>query len=171
MRVRRSELRVFGLTLALLMALPISAFAQTAWLYAFERTDWHTDLPSTMGIHSRVGAPRETVFGTLPRAGMFGEVALTQGIIVVGDAVPLPLYADGTPAVESEIFWTAQLWRAGIYMSGIAEYGNQSASAIFSGRRLVAASLNLGLPSATTEVQVLVQVVAVRPHDNRRSNR
>ena len=45
-------------------------------------------------------------------------MAVMQGIISVGDQVPLPTYADGSQAQEGEVFWTAQLWRAEFPLAG-----------------------------------------------------
>ena len=100
---------------------------------------------------------------------MVGEVAVQQVVISVGDLVPLPTFADGSQATESEIFWTAQLWRASFYpVRQLDVIGD--ASAMFSGRRLTASSLHWGI-APPTDVQVLVNVVAIRPHDNRKVNR
>jgi hypothetical protein len=49
-----------------------------------------------MGLALCVGAPSNTLFGHLPQPGAVGELAVAQGIISVGDDVPLPTYADGS---------------------------------------------------------------------------
>ncbi len=156
---------------------PGVATAQTAWLYDFEATNWHSGRPWTMGIHDRLTSPDQAVFGTKPRPGLLGEIAMTTAIIRVGDLVPLPMYSDGSQADEGEIFWTAQLWRASFPIAnGLVAYRwGDYASATFSGRQLVdaVAQINGGGPSSppTSAVEVLVNVVAVRPHDRRKQNR
>jgi hypothetical protein len=151
------------------IVLPTAASAQTAWFWA--RGPWgYTDKPSTLGIADRVANPRETVFGSVPRSGMLGEVAVMQSVVSIGDLVPLPSYADGSQATESETFWTAQLWRANFYINGQLEDCVRDASAMFVGRQLTGANIGWGRGPAM-DVQVLVHIVSVRPHDNRKSNR
>jgi hypothetical protein len=146
---------------------PRSASAQTmaAWLYAYQY--WGgTALPAVMGIAPQVGAPGAAVLGHLPPIGAVGEVAVAQGILSVGDQVPLPLYADGISASEGEVFWTSQLWRAEFDGEGIVRY--QSGGhivATFNGRQLVGVEGQTntgGLAHLAINVQVLVTAVAIR---------
>ena len=145
----------------------------TAWLYAFQEPPATTDLPWSMGIASHVALPSNAILGHLPHAGAVGEVAVAQAIISVGDQVPLPSYADGSQAQESEVFWTAQLWRAEFFAGGVIRYRQGDyALAVFSGRQLVSAEaqINTGgaVPPPFTNLQVLVNVIAFRAHDHRR---
>lgn len=149
---------------------PCRARAQTAWFWALQLRDSRTGvLPSTLGISERVSSPRETIFGTLPNSGMVGEVAVTQSVLSIGDLVPLPSFADGSRATDSEIFWTAQLWQADFEIDRQLSFVGD-ASASFAGRQLIGANVYWGY-SPPLKVLVLVNVVAIRPHDNRRSNR
>jgi len=136
-------------------------------LYAFEAYNWHTGLPWTMGLGLRTSTPTSAIFGHLPNAGAVGEVAVAQAILSVGDHVPLPTYADGIQAQENEMFWTTQLWLAKFNADGIVRYsGGDQAVATFDGREFIAATAKINggapLPPSTTDVQVLVNVVAVR---------
>jgi len=122
-----------------------------------------------LGIATNVTSPSQEILGNVPRAGTVGEVAVEQKVISLGEQVPLPTFPDGTQATESEIFWTVQLWQATFNaMTENDRLGD--ASLTFSGRTFMGANIQWGrfLP---TDAKVLVNVVAVRPHDNRRSNR
>jgi hypothetical protein len=79
----------------------------------------------------------------------------------------LPVYADGTPAGETEVFWTSQLWRAEFQVSGIVRYqSGDHVEARFNGRQLagVEGRINTGgpVPPTAMNAQVLVTVIAVR---------
>lgn len=164
----RLDFKSFLFALLAAATLPVPASAQTAWFWAQERGPAY-GLPSTLGICKKVATPRETIFGSVPNSGMVGEIAVVQGILAIGDLVPLPVYSDGSQATESEIFWTAQLWCAKFDIDRqLACVGN--ASAEFAGRRLTGARVGWG-DGPAMDVKVLVNVVAVRPHDNRRVNR
>ena len=56
--------------------------------------------------------PQAVLFGNLPAGGAQGEIGIAQAVLNLGDLVPLPTYADGTTATESEIFWTVHLSHA-----------------------------------------------------------
>lgn len=154
---------------AVLAASHRRASAQTvdACLWATRRSDCQVLPPAAMGVGLCAGTPGNTVFGHLPQAGRVGEVAVMQSIISVGDEVPLPTYADGSPAQESEVFWTAQLWFAEFpYACGVVRWGGDHAVASFDGRRFVAgtAQINPSGPVSppTTNFQVVVNAVAIR---------
>lgn len=153
---------------AVLVASPDVASAQSvaAWLYAYQSSPGPM-LPAVMGVAAQVGTPSAAILGHLPSAGAVGEVAVTQAIISVGNQVPLPSYADGTPASEGEVFWTTQLWRAQFFADGIVRYQwGDHVVATFNGRQLVGieGQINTGNPAppTTADAQVLVNVVAVR---------
>jgi hypothetical protein len=170
----RSSRRRFWLPILCIPLLAVTSQvseSQTFNAALFAVQDYHcsTFLPPTaIGVSLRDANPASAILGHLPPPGMVGEVAVAQGIITVGQDVPLPTYADGTPARESDVFWTAQVWLATFpdapcivrYLQG------DHAVATFSGRRLVSASaqINTGgpAPSPLTDFQVLVNVVAVR---------
>ena len=154
---------------AVLAASSRHATAQTvdACLWATRSSDCQVFPPAAMGVGLCAGTPSNTVFGHLPQAGVVGEVAVVQTVIAVGDEVPLPTYADGSPAQESEVFWTAQLWFAEFpYACGVVRWGGDHAVASFQGRRFVAgtAQINPSGPVSppTTNFQVVVNVVAIR---------
>lgn len=144
---------------------PAEAQTTFAWLYAYQSSPGPT-LPAVMGVAAQVGSPGASILGHLPSAGAVGEVAIAQAILSIGDQVPLPTYADGTPASESEVFWTIQLWRVEFPADGIVRYQTgDRVIATFNGRQLVGveAQINTGNPVPTTgNVQVLVTAVAVR---------
>jgi len=167
MRAHRSHFA--GLWVLLLtVLLPLQAGAQTAWFWAVEPRSQYEALPSTVGVWDKVSSPRQLIYGSPPTSGMVGEFAMVQGVLSVGQMVPLPTFADGTQATEAETFWTAQLWRADF--PSVRELDHiGDASATFSGRMLTGANVSWGYLSPN--VQVLVNVMAVRAHDNRRSNR
>ena len=98
----------------LLLVTGTDALAQSTTLYTVEYT---TDgsggfTIGAAGALQGVASPSQLLFGTLPSGARAGEVAVAQGVLNPGDLVPLPKYADGAEALESEIFWTAQLWQA-----------------------------------------------------------
>lgn len=164
-----STIRQFAVLCLIVSALwAHGAEAQTAfaWLYTYQSSPGPS-LPAVMGVAAQVGTPGAAIFGQLPAAGAIGEVAIAQAILSVGDQVPLPTYADGTPASESEVFWTTQLWRAEFFADGIVRYesGDQLV-ATFNGRQLVGVQgqINTGspVPPTATNVQVLVTAIAVR---------
>jgi hypothetical protein len=168
MRAKSRFLPVLLLLLAEI-ATPQAVGAQTAWFWSVHSFLSPDPRKSTLGIFDRVATPERTVFGTVPKGGMVGEIAVQQSLLSIGDLVPLPTFADGSQATESEIFWTAQLWHASFDVSRQLDVpGN--ASATFAGRQLTGADLSWGC-CAATDVQILVNVVAVRPHDNRKANR
>lgn len=144
------------------------ATAQTAfaWLYSYQSSPGPS-VPASMGVAAQLGTPAAAILGHLPAAGSVGEVAVAQGILSVGDQVPLPAYADGMPAAESEVFWTSQLWRAEFFADGIVRYqSGDHLTATFNGRQLasVDGQINTGgsVPPSATNVRVLVTAVAVR---------
>lgn len=170
---------------AVLSGSPRPAVAQqaTAWLYALQVPPWAFQVPSgttfplSMGIASQVASPGAAIMGHLPQPGAVGEVAVTQSVISAGDEVPLPTYADGTEAQDSEVFWTAQLWKADfpveiISLRHTAYWPGDQAVATFNGRQLVSAEaqINNGRTTAPplNNFQVLVNVFAFRLHDHRR---
>jgi len=168
MRAKASRVFILPLLLAQIV-IPRSAETQTAWFWSGHPYSGNFPL-STLGIFDRVATPQQTVFGSVPGAGVVGEVAVQQSLLSIGDLVPLPIFADGTQAIESEIFWTAQLWHASFEVERPWSQYPGNASATFAGRQLTGADLSWGCCPAR-DVQILVNVVAVRPHDNRRSNR
>lgn len=168
MPINRILISLAALGLAMLAASPIPAGAQTAvaWLFAYQGSPAPT-VPAVMGVAAQFGTPSAAIFGHLPAAGTVGEVAITQAVLSVGDQVPLPTYADGTPAAESEVLWTSQLWRAEFFADGIVRYeSGDHLVATFNGRQLIGVQgqINTGgpVPPPATNVQVLVTAVAVR---------
>jgi hypothetical protein len=161
-----TSLTVLGV--AVLAAAPYAAWAQTgtAWLYAYQGSPGPS-IPAVMGVAAQLGTPGAAIFGHLPSAGVVGEVAIAQAVLSIGDQVPLPTYADGTPATESDVFWTSQLWRAEFFADGIVRYqSGDRVVATFNGRQLanVEGQINTGgpVPPTPSNVQVLVTAVAVR---------
>jgi hypothetical protein len=163
-----------ALTLCLLfgsVTLPSSEYAQTLWLWHPDYGVEHGFVPATLGIAKSVTSPSQQILGNLPRAGTVGEVAVEQKVISLGEQVPLPTFPDGTQATESEIFWTVQLWQA-TFASAMEELDKiNDANLTFSGRTFTGAEIHWGRSSSPMDTKILVNVVAVRPHDNRRSNR
>jgi len=169
---------------AVLSGSPRPAVAQqaTAWLYALQVPPWAfrapsgTTFPLSMGIASQVTSPSAAIIGHLPESGAVGEVAVTQAVISVGDEVPLPTYADGTKAQDSEVFWTAQLWKADFPEDDIklrhSPYSpGDQAVATFNGRQFASAEAHISgaiLVPQLHDFQVLVNVFAFRVHDHRR---
>jgi hypothetical protein len=157
-----------ALSLAVGPAFHRPALAQPvdAWLFAFQRGEWHQPLAAKLGIASKTVDPRKVVLGHPPHPGTVGEVVVAQSILVPGDELPMPVYADGTLADEEDVFWTAQLWLAEFNEDGVVRYQTgDHAVATFEGRRLVAtsAAINSGdRAQSTSNVQVLVNVIAVR---------
>ena len=169
MITRLAQALALGLLVAA-AAQPATAHAQTAWLWHPDYGAEHGYVPATLGISSRVSSPRQELFGELPKSGMVGEVAVEQKVVSLGQMVPLPTFADGTQATESEIFWTVQLWQATFDAIGqLDRIGD--ASVTFAGRTFLRADIQWGNWLSPKDAQILVTVVAVRPHDNRRSNR
>ena len=163
-----------ALSLCLLLGsatLPSSAHAQTVWLWHPDYGADHASVLATLGIAKSVTSPSQQVLGNLPRAGTVGEIAVEQKVISLGEQVPLPKFADGTQATESEIFWTVQLWQA-TFASAMEELDKiNDANLTFSGRTFTGAEIEWGRSRSPMDTKILVNVVAVRPHDNRRSNR
>jgi hypothetical protein len=164
----KSTIMLSILAAAVLAASPHPAYAQTAvaWLYAFQSSAAPA-APAVMGVAAQVGTPSATILGHLPSAGAVGEVAVAQATLSSGDQVPLPTYADGTPAAESEVFWTSQLWRADFSADGIVRYeSGDHLVATFNGRQLISVEgqINTGgpVPPTAANVQVLVTAVAIR---------
>lgn len=87
------------LTLSLLL-LPARASAQVFW---------QVIMPDLGDVFTFAGSGG--ISGRLPAPGAVGEVAVAEAVLHPGELVPLPVYADGTPAIESEIFWLTQLSR------------------------------------------------------------
>src|SRR5207302_3369982 len=120
--------------------------------------------------------PASSMFGNVPTSGMgASEVMVAQAILRQGDDVPLPTYADGTQALQSEVFWVASLWRAQFgyapCTAGPSYSNGDHVYVEFRGRTLSGAhgeimhgyhctGADTGWP--TDDVQVLVTVVAVR---------
>lgn len=161
-----------GLLLLLTVTVIGTAHAQTVTLYAFRASDCRVLPPATMGVSLGTPSPSSVVLGHLPPAGAVGEMAVSQQIIASGDEVPLPMFADGSSAQESEVFWTAQLWLVNFPGAcGVVRYRGDRVTATFSGRRLVStfAQIDNGGPvPPATDAQVLVTAVAFRLHDRRK---
>lgn len=125
-----------------------------------------------MGASLNTSDPAAVILGHLPPPGAVGEVAVAQRVITAGEDVPLPSFADGTPAQDSEVFWSAQLWLVEFPLAcGVVEYRSDYATATFDRRRLVstvAQIANGGRVPPSTSVQVLVTAIAFRPQDRRR---
>ena len=158
---------------------PAEAQQSTAWLYALQGPPVvpHGGFSLSMGIASKVISPSAAIFGHLPEPGAMGELASTQVVISVGEEVPLPSYADGTKAQDSEVFWTAQLWKAEFPITDIitlrhANYGfGDQVVATFNGRQCVSAEAHINgaiLVPQIHDFEVLVNVFAFRLHDHRR---
>lgn len=152
--------------IAILSASPDWSDAQDvhACLWSTRTSDCSVFPPAAMGIGLCVGSPASTVYGHLPQSGAIGEVAVIQSVISAGEEVPLPTYADGTPAIESEVFWTAQLWFVQFPLAcGVVRWGG-GASATFNGRQLVSTTATIPGPVSppSTDGKVLVNVVALR---------
>lgn len=168
MPINRILISLAALGLAVLAASPNPVGAQTAvaWLYAYQGSPTPT-VPAVMGVAAQLGTPSAAILGHIPATGTVGEVAITQAVLSVGDQVPLPTYADGTPAAESEVLWTSHLWRAEFFADGIIRYqSGDHLVATFNARQLVSVDgqINSGgpVPPTATNVQVLVTAVAVR---------
>ncbi len=137
---------------------------------------WQMGGGGAMGLNPALDPslqPVNFVDGRLPMAGAPAtEVATTQAIIKVGDLVPLPTYADGSPAAESEVFWTSAIWRAtfSTCCNGPTYSDGDRVLVQYQGRLLANASGVLddwyywggghGFP--LKDISVLVTVVAVR---------
>ena len=171
----------FSISIAALCGSPVPAAAQQgmAWLYSLQGPPVAPPggFSLVMGIASKVASPSAAIFGHMPEAGAMGEFASTQAVISVGEEVPLPSYSDGTKAQDSEVFWTAQLWKAEFPITDIITlrhanyaFGDQ-AVATFSGRQLVSAEAHINgaiLVPQIHDFQVLVNAFAFRVHDHRR---
>jgi hypothetical protein len=103
----------------LALVLPVAAYSQVATLYTVEQlpnpsgglADGYT--LGTWGPFQAPQAPAALLFGTLPAAGApASEVVVEQHVLQPGQEVPLPHFADGSTATESETFWTVHLWQA-----------------------------------------------------------
>jgi hypothetical protein len=125
-----------------------------------------------MGISLATSSPTNVVLGHRPASGAMGEMAMTEQVITTGEEVPLPTFADGTPAQDSELFWTAQLWNVRFPLAcGVVQYRGDQVTATFSGRRLVSTFAQIdngGRVPAATDAQVLVTAMAFRLHDRRK---
>ena len=89
------------------------AQAQVLWMYHDAHTV--TSDPPTIGLMNAGSPfdPASLIHGSLPGPGPFDQIAVEQHVLQnKGDVVPLPTYADGTTALESEVFWTVHLWNA-----------------------------------------------------------
>src|SRR5580765_7581707 len=101
---------VVGIVCGLLSSAAERAGSDTVpgWLYGV-KAPVAFGMPLVVGIGPWVSGPASVTLGHLPAAGAVGEVAITQAVLSVGDLVPLPKYADGSQAAESDVFWTFQL--------------------------------------------------------------
>jgi hypothetical protein len=107
--------KFFYICVGLLLAMAArSTAAQTVTLYTVSYLPSFTSYSlGTFGFFQGAQAPSALLFGHVPSPGAaVSEVAVEQRVLHPGDAVPLPKYADGTDAKESEVFWTVHLWQA-----------------------------------------------------------
>lgn len=164
------------LALVLSIAAISGAWAQTIALQT-------TEYVSPMGDAVRLGAfgplqgcsnPSQLVFGALPGSGPIIEVAVEQHVLHPGELVPLPRYADGSEAAETEVFWTAHIWEAKFahwgngrdpFPASISGAGDRI-TVSFSGRTYAGGYLIIN-PYAfpnfeTRDIDVAVTVVAAR---------
>lgn len=143
-----------------LMVFPVEASSARIWSWS----RW------TMGISTPANPfpdPSSYIFGHVPAVGHpASEVATSQAILRTGDVVPAPVYADGTPAVEGELFWTASLWRAQFTSAPSTDWppliDGDRCDITFVGRMLTSTRTVVMGGWPTEDVQVLVTVVAVR---------
>jgi len=150
---------------------PVSARAQVLWFYHQHNNEVG---PATMGIRDAGVDPATLMHGTIPGPGLVDQVVVAQHILSPGQAIPLPMYRDGTQAQESELFWTAQIWNANISKDWCyfpASYSTGDMCSIgFNGRTFVGGTGAIevvcntpgGVGARITEVQVVVTVIAVR---------
>ena len=110
----RKNVIVVGFAAMFIVAGPRAASAQPVTLYTVDfADDFRSYTLGTFGNFQAPQSPSELLFGHRPPRGVpVAEVAVEQQILHPGDLVPLPRYADGTEAAESEVFWTVHLWQA-----------------------------------------------------------
>ena len=97
-----------------LLAAPHIATGQAVTLYTVSYLPGFTTYTlGTVGAFQDAQDPAALLFGHLPIPGVpVTEIAVEQRVLHPGDVVPLPRYADGTEANESDVFWTVHLWQA-----------------------------------------------------------